>query len=272
MTETIINYAKPIAEILILWFVFYALLLFLKGTRAIQVLRGVIILILAFFVAQILGLHTLNWILTKLFAISVIAFLIIFQPELRRGLASLGERPAFAFFQQGQTIIDELTKATFSLSRKKIGALIAIEREAALDPYLESGVQLDSKVNYELITTIFMPNTPLHDGGIVVQGNKIIAAGCLFPLTQSPMVSKTLGTRHRAAIGLTEETDSVVIVISEETGAVSIAIGGRLTRELDTDGLMKMLRGIYGPKKKQSFWTWLGAKGEDRRLRTAAAK
>ena len=192
----------------------------------------------------------------------IIAFLIIFQPELRRGLASLGQKPVFAVFQREHFLIDELVKATSALSRKKIGGLIAIEREAALAPYLESGVQLDSKVNSELINTIFMPNTPLHDGGIVVQGNKIIAAGCLFPLTQNPTVSKTVGTRHRAAMGLTEESDSIVIVISEETGAISIAIGGRLTRELDAEGLTKILRNVYRPRmKKQSFWTWLGSKG-----------
>lgn len=249
MPTYILTLWKPIVEIAILWFIFYVLLLFFKGTRAVQVLKGIVILVIAFFVFQKLQLDTLSWALTKLFAISVVAFLIIFQPELRRGLARIGQNPLFQFFLKEEEVIEEIAQAAIILSKKKIGGLIALEREVGLRLYVESGVRLDSKVSSELITTIFMPNAPLHDGGIIIEGGRIVAAGCLFPLSQEPRISKTLGTRHRAAIGLTEETDAVVIVISEETGTVSIAIGGKLTRELDREGLIKVMNNTY---KRQS--------------------
>ncbi len=245
MSTYILTLWKPIVEIAILWFIFYVLLLFFKGTRAVQVLKGIVILVIAFFVFQKLQLDTLNWVLTKLFAISVVAFLIIFQPELRRGLARIGQSPLFQIFLKEEGVIGEIAQAAIILSKKKIGGLIALEREVGLRLYIESGVRLDSKVSGELIATIFMPNTPLHDGGIIIEGGRIVAAGCLFPLSQEPHISKTLGTRHRAAIGLTEETDAVVIVISEETGMVSIAMGGKLTRDLDRESLIKVMNNVY---------------------------
>ena len=253
---------KAAVEILLLWFVYYTLLAFLKGTRAIQVLRGLVVLVLAFFLAQYLGFYTLDWILSRLLAISVIAFLILFQPELRRGLASLGQRRVFNFLPAELKVIEELTNAALILSRRKTGALIAIEREASLQPYFESGVVIDSKVSNELLCTIFMPNTALHDGGVVVRGDRIAVAGCLFPLTENPRISKLLGTRHRAAIGLTEETDAVTIVVSEETGGISIAIGGRLTRHLDKEGLTRILKNLYNPRQKsQNIWKQLARGG-----------
>ena len=247
------NLWKLILEIAILWFVFYRLLLFFRGSGAAQLLKGVVVLIIAFFIIQKLGLDTLNWLLTKLFAISVIAILLIFQPELRRGLTRLGGSPIFGFFLKEERIVNEIVDAVAALSKKKIGAIIAIEREVGLKEYIESGVTLDSRVTSELIKTIFMPNTPLHDGGIIIQENRIVAAGSLFPLTQNPRISKSLGTRHRAAVGLTEETDSIVIVVSEETGTVSISTAGKLTRELDKESLTKMLNNLLykKPVKKQ---------------------
>ncbi len=244
------TYWKPFIEILALWFIYYKLLAFLKGTRAIQVLRGLVILVLAFFLAQYFELYTLDWILTRLLAISVISFLILFQPELRRGLANLGQKRLFNITSGEAKIIDELSEAALILAKRKIGALIAIEREASLDPYFESGVYLNSRISNELICTIFTPNTPLHDGGVVIRQDRIAVAGCLFPLTENPKISKLLGTRHRAAIGLTEETDAVVLVVSEETGGISIAIGGKLTRHLDKDGLTRILRNLYRPRQK----------------------
>lgn len=235
---------KPIIEIIIIWFVFYMLLLFVRGTGAVQVLRGLVVLFVAFFIAQRLELVTINWVLTKLFAISVVAFLIIFQPELRRGLAHIGRGRIFGIFLKEETI-DELVKACGWLAKRKIGALFALEREVGLRTYIEGGIPLDSKVTSELIQTIFMPNAPLHDGGIIVQEERVAAAGCLFPLTQNPSVSKTVGCRHRAAIGLTEETDAVCVVVSEETGAISIAVGGRLTRDLELENLKKVLSNLY---------------------------
>lgn len=241
---------RPILEIIVLGYVFYHLLVFIKGTPAVQVLRGLIFLIILFlislFIAQKLNLAIISWILPKLFAIFLVSFLIIFQPELRRGLAQLGQGPILGLFFREERIIDEITEATYTLANKKIGAIIALEGETGLKPYIESGVSLDSKVNSELINTIFMPHTPLHDGGIIIQNGRIVAAGCLFPLTRNPRVSKTLGTRHRAAVGLTDETDALVIVVSEETGVVSLARDGKLTRDIDRESLAKTLNNVFG--------------------------
>lgn len=256
MLYTWIESVKCIIEIAILWFVFYTLLLFIKGSRAVQVLKGIIIIVIIFLITKELQLETINWILTKLFTISVIAFLIIFQPELRRGLARIGQ---FGMFSRQQETLDEIVKAALIMSKKKIGSLIAIEREIGLRAYIESGIRLDSQVSSELLNTIFAPNTPLHDGGVVVQGSIMAAAGCLFPLTQSQHVSTSLGTRHRAAMGLSEETDAVVVVVSEETGDISISVNGRLTRHLDEKEFGKVLSNIFRPRRSKKsifdFWT-----------------
>jgi len=251
MLEVISKIWKPALEILILWYALYVLVLFIRGTRTEQVLKGVFVLVLTFFITQQLKLEVINWILRHMFTFFVIAFLIIFQPELRRGLARLGQSPFFNLFAREEKIISEVVKAVAALARKKVGALIAIEREIGLKTYVESGVPLDSRVSSELINTIFMPNTPLHDGGIVIREGRIVAAACLFPLTDNPKVSKTLGTRHRAAIGLTEETDAIAIVVSEETGIISLALGGRITRNLDDKKLTNLLKSLYSPHKRK---------------------
>jgi diadenylate cyclase len=247
--------AKFIIEIAILWFGFYTLLLFIKGTRAVQVLKGIIILVVIFLITKELQLKTINWILTRLFTISVIAFLVIFQQELRRGLARIGQ---FGIFARQQETFGEIIKAALVLSKKKVGALIAIEREIGLRPYIESGVRIDGQVSSELISTILAPNTPLHDGGIIIQGSIITAAGCLFPLAQNPHLSSSLGTRHRAAMGLSEETDAVVVVVSEETGDISISVNGRLTRHLDEKEFGRVLNNVFRPRKTKrsvfDFW------------------
>ncbi|MEA3560556.1 MAG: diadenylate cyclase CdaA, partial [Candidatus Omnitrophota bacterium] len=202
----------------------------------------------------------INWLLTKLFAISVIALLIIFQPELRRSLAHLGRNRFFAMFSRGEETVNEVVKACGYLSKRKIGALIAVERDIGLKAYIESGVRLDARVSSELIQTIFMPNTPLHDGGIIIKEERLAASGCLFPLTESLSISKTVGTRHRAALGLTEETDAGCVVISEETGAISVAIGGKLTRDLELQSLRRVLRKLYIPMQHKgitrSHWSF----------------
>ena len=200
--------------------------------------------------AKQLNLERINWIFTKLFGLSILAFLIIFQQEIRRGLANIGQRRWSRFFLKESEIISEITSACFLLSRKKIGALIAIERETRLENYIESGIEIDAKVNSELLMTIFTPNTPLHDGGIVISGDRITATGCLFPLTQNPKVSSNLGTRHRAALGISEETDAIVVIVSEETGGVSVAIAGRLTHDLDREAMERVLSNLYRPDKK----------------------
>lgn len=247
---------KIALEMVILWFIYYMVFLFIRGSRTVQLVKGLVIIVLLLIITQQSGLTTISWIMTKIFPISVLAFLIIFQPELRRGLARLGQ---FGALLKEERVIDEIVKSASILSKKKIGALIAIEREIGLRPYIESGIPLDSKVTSELINTIFMPNTPLHDGGIIIQGGTIIAAGCLFPLSQDPRLSKTMGTRHRAAIGLSEEIDAVVIVVSEETGAISVSIAGKLTRDLDKETLSKILSNLFSnQKRKKSIFDFLG--------------
>ena len=242
--------SKMLAEIGILWFVYYVILLFARGTRGVYVLRGIILIALFFIITKQLNLERINWIFTKLFGLSILAFLIIFQQEIRRGLANIGQRRWSRFFLKESEIISEITSACFLLSRKKIGALIAIERETRLENYIESGIEIDAKVNAELLMTIFTPNTPLHDGGIVISGDRITATGCLFPLTQNPKVSSNLGTRHRAALGISEETDAIVVIVSEETGGVSVAIAGRLTHDLDREAMERVLSNLYRPDKK----------------------
>ncbi len=241
---------KAVLEISFIWVLIYFMIRFLQGTRAVQVLTGLIILVIIFNVAKILELSTINWVLTKLFAVGVLAFLILFQPELRRGLARIGQNTIFnPFLKKGGTV-DEVGEACQRMSKMKRGALIAIEREAGLKNYIESGISLDAKISAELLITIFATNTPTHDGAVVIEGDRISSAGSLFPLSQNPTISRSLGTRHRAAIGLTEETDAVVVVVSEETGAISVSVYGKLTRDLDEEGLKRVLKSLFRPEER----------------------
>ena len=241
----IIHFWKPIVEILILWFVIYHIMLFFEGTRAIHVLRGIIILLFAFFLFQKLNLTILDWLLTKLFGISIIAILIIFHPEIRQGLARLGQRHLFGTTLREEELdymLKEMGKATENLCKNKIGALIAIEKNTPLTAYIESGVLLDARVSSDLIEAIFTPNNPLHDGGLVIEHGRIIAAGCLFPLTQNQELSRIFGTRHRAALGLSEETDAISIIVSEERQDMSLVYRGRLYKDLSREDLLSQIK------------------------------
>lgn len=239
---------RPAVEIALLWLFYYGLIRFVQGTVAVQVLRGVVVLLLLFAVTEAAGLEVLNWLLTRLVPFSVAAFLILFQPELRRGLAKIGGEYLFKVAPRKEEVIEEVIKAVAVLARKKTGAILAIERQTHLRPYTESGIILDSEVTSELLVTLFTPPAPLHDGGVIIAQGRVLAAACLFPLTQDPRVSKTLGTRHRAALGLSEETDALVIIVSEETGAISLAVRGDLSRDLDRDSLDQALRDLYGQR------------------------
>ena len=234
-------YWKPLFEISVFWLVFYLVFVYIKDSGMIQALKGILILVTFFFVAQVLELKSIRWILSHLFQISIIGFLIIFQPELRRGLARIGQSPLFKIFIKDEKIADEIIQAVVSMSKNRIGALIALEREASLKPYTESGILLDGLLTSELLKTIFMPNTPFHDGGVIVQGNRVVAVGCLFPLSQSQKLSKVLGTRHRAGLGLSEETDAAVIVVSEETGVISLMLQGKVLQDIDEVKLKGLL-------------------------------
>jgi diadenylate cyclase len=238
---------RPLLEILFIWVLVFYLIRFFQGTRAIQVLMGLFILAVIFNIAKVLNLNTIHWVLTKLFAVGVVALLIIFQPELRRALARIGQNTFVGGFLKKGGTIDELVQACEHLSRNKVGALIAIERDVGLKNYIESGMTLDAKVSQELLITLFTPNTPTHDGGIIIVGDRIASCGSLFPLSQNTALARSLGTRHRAALGLTEESDAVCVVVSEETGGISVAVQGRLTRDLDQDALTKVLMGLFRP-------------------------
>lgn len=239
---------QAVLEIILLWVFYYGLLIFVRGTVAIHVLRGALVLLLLFVLTEVLGLQVINWLLTKLVAISVIALLIVFQPELRRALAQIGGEQFFRLVQPKEAVIDEVIKAVTAMARKKMGAILAIERQTRLQPYTESGILLDSAVTSELLMTLFTSPAPLHDGGVIIAQGRVLAAACLFPLTQDLRVSKTLGTRHRAALGLSEETDALIIIVSEETGTISLAVRGELSRDLDRDSLSQALRELYGQR------------------------
>jgi len=249
----IFHFWKPVIEITILWFVIYHMMLFFEGTRAKQVLRGIVILLVAFLLFHKLDFEILDWLLTKLFAISVIAILIIFHPEIRQGLARLGRRHLFGTVlrqEEWDYILRVICKAAENLSKEKIGALIAIEKDEPLSNYIESGVLIDARVSVDLIETIFTPKSLLHDGGLVIQQGRICAAGCLFPLTQNQELSRIFGTRHRAALGLSEETDAIIIVISEERQDMSLVYRGRLYKDLSQEELLSRTKEIIKLKKE----------------------
>lgn len=254
MTFFIWGIIKPTIEILILWVVFYRILVFFEGTRAFQVLKGITYLLIAFLISQLLGFDTLSWLLTKFFAISIIALMIIFQQELRQGLARLGQQHVFTIALEESeiiAIIEQLTKAVYKMSREKVGCLIAIEREIKLRTYIESGISIDGKINAELIQSIFNPCAPMHDGGLITRGNRIVATSCLFPLSENPNFSKIIGTRHRAALGITEQTDSVVLAVSEETGEISLATDGRFIPIINRERLTKTLKELLMRETKK---------------------
>ncbi|HEX6909562.1 MAG TPA: diadenylate cyclase CdaA [Longimicrobium sp.] len=238
---------KDLFQILIVAVLVYRALVILAGTRAIQMLLGLFVVILVYAGARVLDLTLLEYLLETVFEFGVFALLIVFQPELRNALAHLGQTRLLRFFSRlEQTqVAGEITEAVEELSRSKTGAIIAIEREVGLGEYVESGTPLQARVNDALLLNIFTPYSLLHDGAAVIRGDDIVAAGVILPLTQQPVSDRSLGTRHRAALGLSEETDAFVIVVSEETGAITVAHGGRLFRNLTGDHLREML--LEGP-------------------------
>jgi len=238
-------YLKAILEIIIISLFYYIVILFIKGTRAENVAKGLLILIASFFVFNLLKLYTLKWILSMVWPIAIIAFLIIFHPELRSGLAKLGRHPFTTTISEEEKIIRILTRTATALSSQKVGGIIVIEREIGLGDYINNGVILDCEPSRELLLSIFNPTSSLHDGAVIISGNIIRAAASILPLSDRSTIMKTLGTRHRAAIGVTEESDALVIVVSEETGTVSVAEGGKLIRDVGEDRLAEMLKKIY---------------------------
>ena len=243
--------ASGMVEIIFLAVVFYLLLSFLRGSRGAGVLRGMLVLVglsigIVFVAASYFQFEHITWMFEKLAALSIVAAVIIFQPELRRGLLRLGLNPLIARFVRADSpAIDEIVDACTNLSRRSMGALLAIQRRVPLNDYADRGTVLNAEISKELIETIFFKGqsegTILHDAGVIIIGNQIAAAGCLFPLSENPELSKSLGTRHRAALGMTEETDAVTVTVSEETGRISLAVEGKFTHGLTPEELRSKL-------------------------------
>ncbi len=230
-------------DILLIAFVIYRIIDLIRGTRAVQMLAGLAVVFLTYLSSQYFELYTLNWILDNFLSSILLVIVVIFQDDIRRALTQVGTRP----FLGGeprilQEDLEEIVRAAVALAGKRIGALIVLQREVGLNQYVEGGTRLDARVSRELIGSIFLPTSPIHDGALIIHHGRIIAAGCFLPLTANPHVSKTLGTRHRAAIGLTEETDALVVVISEEEGAISMVREGRISRGIDAGTLRSTLQ------------------------------
>ncbi len=240
---------RDIIEILIVAYVLYRALLFLAGTRALQLLIGLVVLGLVYFGALVLKFNMITSLLGVVFTYGAFAAIVLFQPELRHALSRWGRSRAMQFLAPQEThgVIEAIVEATERLSRRGTGAIIAVEGEVSLNDYLESGKEMQATVSADLLATIFTPYSPLHDGAVVIRGDQMIAAGCVLPLTQFPVEDKSLGTRHRAALGLSEETDAIVIVVSEETSKVSIAIRGLLHRGVMPHQLEEVLAGQTWP-------------------------
>jgi diadenylate cyclase len=232
-------------EILLVAFVVYRFLLFLVGTRAIQIVVGLVILSLAYFAALVAKFTMISYLLGVLFTFAPFAAVVMFQPELRNALARLGQSRLMRAFAHGdrQSVAEEIAEAVDRLARARTGAIIAVEGDIGLDEFISSGVPVEARVSAALLTTIFTPYSPLHDGAVLIRGDSIIGAGCVLPLTQFKVSDKSLGTRHRAALGLSEETDATVLVVSEETATISVASHGRLHRPLVPSQVRELLSG-----------------------------
>ncbi len=236
-----------LVDILLVAFVIYKLMMLIQGTRAVQLLKGIAFLLIAQYLSERFGLFTINWILKQTWTMLFVALPIVFQPELRRALERLGRgkffaRPVvFLADEDKSRLLAEIVRAVQILVKNRIGALIILERETGLKDIIETGITIDGLVTAEFLVNIFIPKTPLHDGAIIVRGDRVVAASCFLPLTENQDLSKELGTRHRAGIGVTEQSDAIAIIVSEETGTVSVAEEGTLTRYLDEKTLRELL-------------------------------
>jgi diadenylate cyclase len=233
-------------DVLIVAFIIYQLMNLIRGTRAVQMALGLTVLVAFFYFSRWSHLETVSWLLTNILPYFVFAIIVIFQSEIRRALAHFGRTTFFSGFTtlNRTEFYDEIALAANTLASHRTGALIVVQRDIGLKSYIESGIAMDAVLSYDLLVTIFNPAVPLHDGAVIIQNGRIAAAACFLPLTVKPRLSKELGTRHRAAIGVTEETDAVAIIVSEESGVISFAHDGDIERFLDTDSLKKRLRDV----------------------------
>lgn len=264
MFDQFLKILNPInlLDIAIVAFVIYKLMMILKGTRAVQLIKGLVVLLMATVASEILGLKSINWLLEKAQTVFFIAIPIVFQPELRRALEQLGRgklfvRSGYLAQEDVDKLVNEIVRAIKVMAKKKIGALVVIERQTGLADFVETGIKIDGFVTSELLINTFVPKTPLHDGAVIIRGDRLLAASCFLPLSENPNLSKELGTRHRAAVGVTEVSDALVVMVSEETGVISVAEDGKLTRYLDEITLKELLLNRIEPQQKSThFWNW----------------
>lgn len=250
-----------VIDVLIVAFVVYKVMMLIKGTRAVQLIKGLIVLIVATALSSILNLYTINWLLKQAMTALIVALPIVFQPELRRALEKIGRGQFFTTgFSPGVLEMEEQSKTIAiiaglcdDLSKKYIGALIVIERETGLEEYVDTGIKIDGLVSREFLANTFIPNTPLHDGAVIIRGNRMTAAACFLPMSENADLTGDLGARHRAAIGISEHSDAIAVVVSEETGTISIAVESALTRELDEQGLREVLTAYLSKKPGRSL-------------------
>ncbi|MBB6447883.1 diadenylate cyclase CdaA [Bacillus benzoevorans] len=262
----LMKYLANIVDILLVWYVIYKLIMIVRGTKAVQLLKGIFVILLVRFISEIFQLQTIFRITDQVIYWGFLAIIIIFQPEIRRALEQLGRGKIFSRSssreeEDQEGMLEAIFKAVDYMAKRRIGALISVERDTGMDDYVETGIELNSRVSAELLINIFIPNTPLHDGAVILQRNRVAAAACYLPLSESPFISKELGTRHRAAVGISEVTDSITVVVSEETGAVSLTKNGELHRDLSKDNFREMLTKelvtqITEKSVSPSRWNW----------------
>ncbi len=267
-------------EIVILAFVIYHVALWIKNTRAWTLLKGIIVLLACYVIAYILGMNVIVWIFERTISIGITALMIVFQPELRRALEELGQKKIVSTLipfddtrnqneRFSERSINEIVKATVEMAKAKTGALIIMEKDIDLSEYERTGIELDSTISSQLLVNIFEHNTPLHDGAVIIRGDRIVSATCYLPLSDNMGLSKELGTRHRAGVGISEVTDSLTIIVSEETGRISVAVGGKLLRNIDGELLRKKLtqmQGKSGEEAEKKRWKGLRRTDGGRRM------
>lgn len=259
---------RSVVDIVVVAVVLYQLIMLIKGTRAVQLLKGIAVLLLLSNISKFLNLNTISWLLEKVWTMLFVALPVVFQPELRRALEQIGRghffvsHPLSLGAEALDQMIEELVRCSQVLSKNRIGALMAIERETGVQEFIETGIKIDGVVSSEFLVNVFIPNTPLHDGAVIIHGDRVAAAGCFLPLSENSNIQKELGTRHRAAIGLSEVSDALVIIVSEETGAVSVALDGVLTRFLDEKMLRDLLNRELQMKTSKSYVPFWRSKDE----------
>ncbi|ADC49820.1 hypothetical protein BpOF4_08810 [Alkalihalophilus pseudofirmus OF4] len=265
---TWLNYIGQVVDILLVTYVVYKLIMIIRGTRAVQLVKGITVILVVWFISRFFGLRTLEFLMSQTLTYGLLAIIIIFQPELRRALEQLGRGRFFSSRtppedDSTKKSIEGIVKASVYMGKRRIGALMSVERETGMSDYVETGISMDAHLTSELLINTFIPNTPLHDGAVIIKGDKILAAGCYLPLSENPFISKELGTRHRAALGVSEVTDCLTIIVSEETGAISLTKNSELHRDLDEEQLRLLLENNLLTESKQqtsSRWKWGGKK------------